>query len=612
MNSRTRKMILRADKWLKDIVTFENEMDMEACHIPYKFRKWNESPNMDPEWIYMLARQGYVAELTDAYKVTGNLKYLYKSKELIIRFIDDVGINDSNRQLYRTLDIGIRLTNWAYAIEIFEENRIISNEELTKVTASMKTQILYGLDHYRRKERLSNWGILFFSGVIVTGLKFPCILNELSKEMECAIAEFDKQMNLQFYSDGIHWEQSPMYHHEVIMAAVKVIDWAEKAGSDIGIPIREYLKKPMEASYYYCDNRYRLLSLHDSDMADFTDVYNYYSKMGLYRKTDSEIFHSLESGFMAYKNRDTYITMFGGRHGSSHGHSSLGSVTLEMDDMILIQDGGRFTYTENPIREYLKSEFMHNSVLLDQRNLLQMDGSWNYRNDIQPVSHRVQETKDFIVFENSWFGKCGNGDIAVFTRTMLYCKSLKIMLLFTNVAADGFHNIQTRYLMGPDISGNISGNHASLSYEGQEKFCFESSADNMVLHNTVYSPAYNRLMSTEQIICSSRFKDECLIIDVVCKADCITSKVEVMQCGTGNLAEVSKCTGIQVKKVMESSTLSEECNGMQVGKEEAVYYIYFCANDTFHGDKLYESCLSHSIYGKLTVYDRNNRMERIL
>ncbi|MEJ1309978.1 heparinase II/III domain-containing protein [Enterococcus faecium] len=52
-----------------------------------------------------------------------------------------------------------------------------------------------------------------------------------------------------------------------------------------------------------------------------------------------------------------YLTLFNGRHGSGHGHGSLGSITLDYQGKELIKDPGRYTYLEVPLRSLEWQQF---------------------------------------------------------------------------------------------------------------------------------------------------------------------------------------------------------------------------------------------------------------
>ena len=63
---------------LKDQIIYNDAMDMEACSIPYSLKEytWNRYPGDDPEWLFMLSRQSFLLDLSQAYALTKEKCYL--------------------------------------------------------------------------------------------------------------------------------------------------------------------------------------------------------------------------------------------------------------------------------------------------------------------------------------------------------------------------------------------------------------------------------------------------------------------------------------------------------------------------------------------------------
>ncbi len=100
---------------LKDQIIYNDAMDMEACSIPYSLKEytWNRYPGDDPEWLFMLSRQSFLLDLSQAYALTKEKCYLQKWRSLLLDFIQEEGEpNSTNRNVWRPLDVGIRVMNW--------------------------------------------------------------------------------------------------------------------------------------------------------------------------------------------------------------------------------------------------------------------------------------------------------------------------------------------------------------------------------------------------------------------------------------------------------------------------------------------------------------------
>ena len=101
----------QGDLLCNNIIIYNDPMDMEATSIPYKFDgvEWNRSANSDPEWIYMLNRNGFMVDLAIAYRVTENKKYIEKLKSKEIK--DYIFKNINNYYYGLKTDIHVSINN---------------------------------------------------------------------------------------------------------------------------------------------------------------------------------------------------------------------------------------------------------------------------------------------------------------------------------------------------------------------------------------------------------------------------------------------------------------------------------------------------------------------
>ena len=79
---------------------------MESSIIPVHFSEWDwlYTPNDDPEWTFMLNRQGFLMDLAKAYLLTGEERYFSKWKALILDWIKKEGIpSKENKDAWRTM-----------------------------------------------------------------------------------------------------------------------------------------------------------------------------------------------------------------------------------------------------------------------------------------------------------------------------------------------------------------------------------------------------------------------------------------------------------------------------------------------------------------------------
>lgn len=90
---------------------------------------------------------------------------------------------------------------------------------------------------------------------------------------------WDRLTDLQFYSDGIHWEQSALYQYEVLMTYVYLLQISEYLEISLPLDLRTKLKIPILSTYYITDNQDVLNPINDSDHVNFRYVYDSYRNM---------------------------------------------------------------------------------------------------------------------------------------------------------------------------------------------------------------------------------------------------------------------------------------------------------------------------------------------
>lgn len=86
---RAKHIIYKANLICQNIFLFDDPLDMECCYIPHYFKDidWVFTPNGDDEWVFMLNRQGFMVELSQAFLLTKEEKYIQKWKELAFDWI---------------------------------------------------------------------------------------------------------------------------------------------------------------------------------------------------------------------------------------------------------------------------------------------------------------------------------------------------------------------------------------------------------------------------------------------------------------------------------------------------------------------------------------------
>ena len=253
----------------------------------------------------MLNRHDFLHKLWQAFLLTGNRAYVDKILLFLRDWIQKNPITQQGTDATRTIDTGIRCMNWSIILMHLLGENLISDADAQIVLHSLAEQCANMQSRYIGKYALSNWGVLQTTAICTAHLWFPEYVPE-----EIAVwawEELRKQLSLQILSDGSHWEQSPMYHVEVLNTSAKLLaqlqlaekigvsmskqayeashsgkHWSDSREADAG-PGEGY--EPEEAGWlseavrvlsrhvlYTCDPSFLQLPLGDSDVTDVRDV----------------------------------------------------------------------------------------------------------------------------------------------------------------------------------------------------------------------------------------------------------------------------------------------------------------------------------------------------
>ncbi|MZI82164.1 hypothetical protein GT646_15090 [Clostridium butyricum] len=623
----------QGDLLCNNIIIYNDPMDMEATSIPYKFDgvEWNRSANSDPEWIYMLNRNGFMVDLAIAYRVTENKKYIEKWKEYLFKFIKYNGTpSEYNKDSWRSLDTGIRLSNWMRSLIYLGSDLNLTEQEIEMLEESLKIHVEFLYKAYTPKQLLSNWGVLLITGVLSASILFPELVDEEHRKWSWSLLE--DQLDIQFYQDGIQWEQSPMYHHEVVLSSAYVMMHAEYTNHHVPINIREKLKPLVAASQFYKNHNEELLSLHDSDNVDFSYVYSIYRCLGLANEVNSEnekgilfvgsmykdkyisyenrsvngCFKQIDSGFLAYKDDNHLITLFNGRHGSAHGHATVGSVTINLNKHDIIGDPGRFTYLYNsPLRTGLKKQWMHNTVDVDNREDFKISGDSSYAEVQDPIGNSYNQKGNYIGLEGVWSGRANvkedhdvlEKNLYTIRRTSFIENKMNIVIVFTAIDYPGEHKWRSIYNIHPTARCIKTGDKAVIESENMNFVVDSLDGDPFVKLTSVFSTKYNQLCNNDKLVSNSSFIDRGIKIEAFYEKDTVKIKpLYVHQNGKSEQAEKDKMIGFEVKSLNSDEEFS----------------IFYCAFDTFKGDKIYYSEKGQGVFGKLTVFNKDNKRIKLL
>lgn len=416
MEHEMNRILRNASRVLGNTFLFDNPWDMEATQVPYTLSEpidWESQPDNDPEWTFMLARHGFILDLAKAFSITGDDRYRVKAISLMESFITSVPyVGNQKGNCWRSLDSAIRVDNWLSALSLFGSVDDFAPDFRLILEASVRQHADFLASIDTVFSRLSNWGLISNGGLYHASLWLgDAVLENL------AIDRIVECVGFQVLEDGVHWEQSPMYHAECLRSLLQDVRLSRSYGHAIPDIIPETAKRMCHATLAAMKPNGNQFMQSDSDDTSvrsllsegallFNDPMLKFGGVAMleppFSGEEIRAYDALkiqEPPYISAMLQDSgnyYIrsswtsnatlTHFRcGALGSGHGHADLLHVDLVGHGRDILVDSGRYTYVDSPERTCLKSSQAHNCIMLDGQDAFVQTDSWGYARKATPL-----------------------------------------------------------------------------------------------------------------------------------------------------------------------------------------------------------------------------------
>ncbi len=443
-----------ADDVVAQSFLFNLRWDMERTQKPVVFENaidWLFQPGDDSEWIFAFNRMRFWICLGQAYALTGKEKYAQAFASQLCDWVHSVKrSNPAHAKAWRSIEAGLRMEYWAKAMQYFRDSESITEEVIDIYLSSIQehAEFLYSVwDSYHL---MSNWGVLENHGLFLASLALP--ESEISKKYcKEALNRLAKEIDIQVYDDGVQWEQSPLYHNEVLHCYLDVVLLAQRLYLDLDPIIREKTllmshaaaswQKPdgtqpcmgdsdsidqrdliTKSAYLFSDGKLKKIGYPHLDFDSVWDL-GYAAISGYERIPSTPITTHLaslqESGNAIYKKDGLYLRFHCGTLGAGHGHSDKLHFDVYANGEDLLVDGGRYTYVPKTERFEFKDSTAHNTTTVDHKNFTICEDSWGCSKLSAPLGFRVKEKGVYVAFEGSHQGYLDVGVLPKRTMVLL-------------------------------------------------------------------------------------------------------------------------------------------------------------------------------------------------
>lgn len=492
-----------ADDAVEGRFLFDLPWDMEQTSKAVEFAgdiDWQYMPEGDPEFIYQFNRHRYWICLGQAYGLTGDRRYVRCFVKQLTSWIRNNPITEETRKTtWRTIEAGIRGENWVKAMEYFNGCPEVTEEARDAFLKGLRTHGDYLMDCRVPFSDKSNWGVLESHGLFDIG----AVLGEEAYIRE-GLARLERELSIQIMDDGVQWEQSPMYHNEVLRCVLEVIRMAKRY--KISLPESLYSQARAMAyadlSWMKPDRTQPLGG--DSDRTDLRDVFtpaayllkDGYLKYAGYERLDFESAWELGAeAAMEYESlpaispehlfegrcftelahsgnwtlrsgwgwEEDYLHVKCGSLGGGHGHFDKLHIDLAFCGEDVLVDSGRYTYVDGGLRRQLKSSCAHNVPVVDWQEYIQCTGSWDVKGTAPATGQQWRRKGPYTLIQGSHLGYLPSG---VLVNRRILSIGTRIHVIADEFYGQGSHVCSQIFHLNPGGAVGMEGN--AFYYRGDK------------------------------------------------------------------------------------------------------------------------------------------------
>ncbi len=319
----------------------------------------------------------------------------------------------------------LRIVNW---IKYF----LITDKRNTEQILSLYNQSAWLISniewHLLANHLISNAKALIFSGLF-----FNC---EGSKNfLNKGIKILDQQLQEQILLDGGHFELSPMYHSIILEDLLDILNIFDVYSYENPL-LLEKIKRKASLMIFWLSKM--LITKQDFAFfndscggiaSKFSELESYANRLGLNyeihhqkENSDSDIFHSKDSGFIRFENNKFISLMDVGEIGASYQPGHAHADTLSFETSILgkkfLTNSGISTYEDNSTRSFQRSTISHNTVVINNKNSSEVWSSFRVAKRAKPFDLNIDHERNKISCKHDGYKRIISG--AIHARSWTY------------------------------------------------------------------------------------------------------------------------------------------------------------------------------------------------
>lgn len=546
-----------ADQVCENKFIFNLPWDMEQTAEIVAFGEkldWQYMPGKDVEFVYQMNRHRYWICLGQAYAITGKGRYVETFVAQMTDWIRKNAITAGTKEkTWRTIEAGIRAENWIKAMGYMAGSPKVTDEVLELFAESMLLHGQYLAACKKSFSTKSNWGILESSGLFAIGKMLEECAQDSAKRA-CgreyallALERLNRQLSTQVMDDGVHWEQSPMYHNEVLRCCLEVLRLAERYKVEVPTEIVDAARAMAYADRYGQKPDGTQLAGGDSDSTDIRDILTAAAfqfkdpvlKSGAFAGLDYEsIWDYGQIAALTYealaskepqdmliwlkesgnwylrsdwgRNAD-YLHVRCGGLGGGHGHFDKLHIDLVVNGEDFLMDSGRYTYVDGKERFRLKSAAAHNTVTVDGQEYMHCLDAWGVSGIGMAANTGFCRQKGIYTYIQC--GHAGYMGQGVLVNRKILAIGTKAYIICDEFYGSEEHCYEQHFHMAPEclVEKDQHGKIPAVFVEGEN---FYAKICSLLEHTTAeitefpVSRHYNQIQQAAEVIFSEKTADD--------------------------------------------------------------------------------------------------------
>jgi uncharacterized heparinase superfamily protein len=446
---------------------------------------WFHEPDGNVDWRWDLNRHAYLATLGRAYAVTGETRYLETFRLLVLAWLarNPPGVTAPN--WFSPLEVAYRLNVWIWAFELFR-----AALDAETLLACLRGLWLHGRYLAANLEYASpnNHLLLEAKALAMAGTLFP-EFHEACRWQAVGLRIVDAEVQRQVSADGVHLEQSMLYHRVIASELLELLIVLKDNGVSAPAPVVEAFSRMLVFEQALTKPDGALPLIGDSTL---TDSYLRYDALlggaALLRRPDwlsgrqpddatawllgperltwlyqlrarknetigSQSFPA--GGYCVLRQADRYLVFDCGPVGyppaPGHGHADALSFEVFADGHTWLVDPGVYSYHLGAQwRRYFKGTSAHNTVTVDEQDQTLLLDDWRLLHPPRVVLQNWYQSDRIDLAEATHAGYCRLAQGILHRRQVVFVKP-DYWVIVDRLEGQGGHQFDLYFHGAPEV-----------------------------------------------------------------------------------------------------------------------------------------------------------------